>query len=183
MRRGFHRDRQGRITLRLESVEVVILTDLVQQILALVEPGEVADADPLAAMVGIDDSAIESDDPAVQRLFPNAYPDDDAASSDFRRFTERSLREGKVARAQMVLEGLEQLAAHDGRSEVEVDEARAWLGVLNDLRLVLAARLGVDDDEGQWRAAVSGDDEAEQGAMLYDWLTWLQDGLVDALTG
>ena len=171
MRRGFHRDRQGRITLRLESVEVVILTDLVQQILALVEPGEVAD------------SAIESDDPAVQRLFPNAYPDDDAASSDFRRFTERSLREGKVARAQMVLEGLEQLAAHDGRSEVEVDEARAWLGALNDLRLVLAARLGVDDDEGQWRAAVSGDDEAEQGAMLYDWLTWLQDGLVDALTG
>ena len=72
MRRGFSRDRTGRIRLRLDPVEVTVLSDLVLQVLAMVEPTEPPETDPLAALVGIDDAAVESDDPAVQRLFPAA---------------------------------------------------------------------------------------------------------------
>ena len=43
-------------------------------------------------------------------------------------------------------------------------------------------RLGVDDDEGLWRERVAAIPEAQHLAMLYDWLTWLQDNLLEALT-
>ena len=80
-----------------------------------------------------------------------------------------------------MLDSLDRLGGTEGRGDLAVDEPPAWLGVLNDLRLVLATRLEVDDDEGEWRGRIAGDEEGEQGAMLYDWLTLLQDGLVDAL--
>ena len=185
MRHGFTRDRRGVLWLRVEPVGVVVLNDLAQQLRDLVAPS-VPDpsvvVDPLAALVGIEAHTPVSDDPAVQRLFPAAYRDDDDASADFRRFTERSLREGKLHRAEVVLGGLARLGAGEGRLSLTAEEAQAWLGTLNDLRLVLASRLGVDDDEGQWRERVASIPESQHLAMLYDWLTWLQDSLLEALT-
>jgi len=183
VRRGFSRSRSGQIRLRLEPIEVTVLADLVAQLGELVAPDPPApDADPLAAMVGIDDSAEESDDPALQRLFPAAYPDDDEAAAEFRRFTERSLREGKAANAAVVVAGLAGLGEGAETLELTGEEARAWLGALNDLRLVLASRLGIDDDEGSWRGEVGTDPDLARLADVYDWLTWLQDGLVHAIT-
>ena len=48
-----------------------------------------------------------SDDPVLRRLFPNAYPHDADASSDFRRFTERGLRDGKAGAAALIIDTLE----------------------------------------------------------------------------
>ncbi|MSW42931.1 MAG: DUF2017 family protein [Actinobacteria bacterium] len=185
MRHGFTRDRRGVLWLRVEPVGVVVLNDLAQQLRDLVAPSvpdPSVEVDPLAALVGIEAHTPVSDDPAVQRLFPAAYRDDDDASADFRRFTERSLREGKLHRAEVVLGGLARLGAGEGRLSLTAEEAQAWLGTLNDLRLVLASRLGVDDDEGQWRERVASIPESQHLAMLYDWLTWLQDSLLEALT-
>ncbi len=185
MRHGFTRDRRGVLWLRVEPVGVVVLNDLAQQLRDLVAPSvpdPSVEVDPLAALVGIEAHTPVSDDPAVQRLFPAAYREDDDASADFRRFTERSLREGKLHRAEVVLGGLARLGAGEGRLSLTAEEAQAWLGTLNDLRLVLASRLGVDDDEGQWRERVASIPESQHLAMLYDWLTWLQDSLLEALT-
>ena len=33
----------------------------------------------------------------LARLFPTAYPDDEEAAAEFRRFTEGALRDGKAA--------------------------------------------------------------------------------------
>ena len=33
----------------------------------------------------------------LARLFPTAYPDDEEAAAEFRRFTEGTLRDGKAA--------------------------------------------------------------------------------------
>ena len=57
------------------------------------------------------------------------------------------------------------------------DEVQAWLGVLNDTRLVLGTRLGSP------RRSVSFDPaDPEAGAYLaHQWLTWLQGDLVEAL--
>ena len=57
------------------------------------------------------------------------------------------------------------------------DEVQAWLGVLNDTRLVLGTRLGVTEEE---RVLDPADPEAGAYA-LYQWLTWLQGDLVEAL--
>ena len=54
---------------------------------------------------------------------------------------------------------------------------QAWLGVLNDTRLVLGTRLGVTEDERELNPA---DPQAGAYAM-YQWLTWLQGDLVEAL--
>ena len=181
MRRGFSRDRKGRINVRVDPSELLILDDLVQQLYDLVKPETSENDDPLAAMVGIDANATEHDDPAMQRLFPEAYPDDEVASDDFRRFTERSLRQDKVDRAQTVQAGIQRLTGQGGQGQIPDDEVQAWLGTINNLRLVLASRIGVSDDEGQWRQQLEHDPELVQGTLIYDWLTWLQDGLVNAV--
>ena len=53
----------------------------------------------------------------------------------------------------------------------------AWMTHLTDVRLVLAERLGIDDDDGGFEL----DDEMATLVPLYDWLGWLQAALVDAL--
>ena len=181
MRRGFSRDRRGQIRLRLDPLELTALDELLVQLLALVEPERPEPEDPLAAMVGIDPHATESDDPAVRRLFPAAYLDDDEAASEFRRFTERSLRQGKADRARAVMGSIQRLVATDGQGPIDSTEVNAWLGSLNDLRLILASRLGIDDDDGLWRDELHDVPEAEHAMMLYDWLTWLQDALVNVI--
>ena len=140
---GFRRSMNGRIVLRLDDVERGLLADLVAQLLDFVATEEDPDADPLARMVGIDPTAERSDDPALARLFPDAYRDDEEAAAEFRRFTERSLRDTKVAHARTVSHAL---ATSGGKLVLGDADAQSWLGTLNDLRLTLAARLEIEDD-------------------------------------
>jgi hypothetical protein len=179
---GFRRSLGGRIVLRADVVERGILTDLVGQLVEFVAPEDEPDADPLARLVGIDPDAERPDDPALARLFPDAYADDDEAAGEFRRFTERSLREAKLANAAVVLDALDRAGDKD-KVTLSDDEARAWLGTLNDLRLTLGSRLGIDEDSHELVASLAEDDPAFAVFHVYDWLTFLQETLVQALTG
>jgi hypothetical protein len=133
-------------------------------------------------MVGIDEKATRPSDPAMIRLFPDAYPDDAVATQDFRRFTQRTLTTRKREDAATVLEALTGPDQPDDGGDrpaeaLEVDlgpdTVRVWLGSLNDLRLWLGTRLGVTDDG-------EGDPE-EPGMAEYHWLTDLQATLLAAL--
>ena len=177
---GFRRTFGGRIVLRADEVERGILGDVVTQLVDFVRPQDDPDADPLARLVGIDPDAERPDDPALARLFPDAYSDDDEAADEFRRFTERSLRETKVAHADTVLACLARSGDKVVLSRVE---AQAWLGTLNDLRLTLGSRLGIQEDNHELLASLAEDDPAFSVFHVYDWLTFLQDTLVQALTG
>ena len=181
MKNGFTRGIGGRIVLRLDDLERHILTDLVTQLAALVAPEPAdPDADPLARLVDIDTEAERPDDPVLLRLFPDAYADDEAASEDFRRFTERSLREGKSSNAATVLDAL---ARSGSKVVLTADQAGAWLGSLNDLRLVMAGRLGLDEDNHDQFLALPEDHPARGVYLAYDWLTFLQETLIQAITG
>ena len=82
---GFERSRKG-LLVHLDADERRLIVSIAEQITALVAPPPApADQDPLVAMVGIDEDAQRSDDPAVARLFPDAYSDDDEAALEFRR--------------------------------------------------------------------------------------------------
>ena len=66
---------------------------------------------------------------------------------------------------------------------MEEQVAEAWLRSFTDLRLALATRLGIeDDDEAVWDSL----DEEDPRARAYDiyyWVGLLQETLVDALQG
>ena len=177
---GFRRSFSGRLVLRTDEVERGLLADLVAQLEEFVTPDEDPDADPLARMVGIDPDAERPDDPALARLFPDAYTDDDDAASEFRRFTERSLRDTKLAHAATVRATL---ARSGDKVVLTDDDARSWLGTLNDLRLTLGSRLGIEEDNHEDFLELPDDHPMFALFHIYDWLTFLQDTLVRALTG
>ena len=180
---GFRRTARSRIVLRADDMERGLLRELVRQLVGLVTPDEDpfgADPDPLAAMVGIDPFAVTPDDPALHRLFPDAYGDDEDASAEFRRFTERSLRDSKLAHADTVLATLERSGS---KITLADGEAQAWLGTLNDLRLTLASRLDLQEDNHESFYDLPEDDPRFPLFQIYDWFTFLQETLVHALTG
>ena len=68
--------------------------------------------------------------------------------------------------------------------DVELDPAAAqdWLRALNDIRLAIATRLDVqDDDEAYWQA-LSEDDPRTHAHDIYEWVGYLQETLVEALS-
>jgi hypothetical protein len=136
------------------------------------------------------------EDPALARLFPDAYTDLSpdsaangidaaAASAEFRRYTENDLRARKRDDAQAVIRSLEALAPEGRRREtlhLKPDECRQWLGALNDLRLVLASRLEIVEDEDFEELIELPDDDPRSPLVLtYGWFTALQDTLVEAM--
>lgn len=179
---GFRRT-AGRVVIRLDAVERGLLRDLLGQLRELVQPGRGPadeESDPLARMVGIDPAASTPTDPALLRLFPDGYGDDEPeAAAEFRRFTERSLREGKVANAERMMGALD---GPGNKVVLEREDALAWLGALNDLRLTIGTRLGVTEDLED--RPPGGTDEAALVVYgVYDWLTFLQETLVQAVMG
>ena len=190
--RKFARKR-GMITTQLNSYEVELLTSLVKQLVELVSDGEPAGfpaepppADSFEALVAElevnRDQPEVPEDPVLKRLFPDAYPEDPTASSDFRRFTERDLKSKKVADAQVVLDRLAatELGAHDLR--IPRDEIEAWLRTLTSVRLAVATRLGISDAEtAEELNALPEDDPRSFLISVYDWLGFAQETMVNAL--
>jgi Domain of unknown function (DUF2017) len=176
---GFRPTSEG-VTARFAKPEAAIIRDLVGQVVELVVADIPApDADELAAMVGISESTEVPDDPVLARLLPDGYRDDPEAAQDFRRFTESGLRSAKVESAQMLLQTL---PAGGGKVRLSSDQAEAWLRSLNDVRLALGVRLGVTDDFDGLNEDVGPDDPRYAYIQVYQWLAFLQESLVAALS-
>ena len=164
----------GKLTLKLDDAELGVLSQLFEQMAELLEhPESEAGADPLAKMLNMSGSTQISEDPAIARLFPDGYSDDEHASADFRRFTEQDLRAQKLAALTSVRDSL---SGWTGKSSITAQQAQDWLKAINDLRLVLGTRLEITDE-------VERDFGADEpGIHLYNYLTYLQGTLIDALT-
>lgn len=178
MTTGFHRTDSDRMVVRLDEFEQSLIRSLAEQIIGFVAPSDDSAADPLARMVGIDAHAEEPADPALARLLPNAYLDDDEASGDFRRFTERSLRETKLAHARAVLDALSRSGE---KVTLSAEECASWLGFLNDARLAIGTRIEVTEENHAELATLPDDDPRAGMFQVYDWLTYLQDSLVEVM--
>ncbi|MFI6061324.1 DUF2017 domain-containing protein [Streptomyces sp. NPDC051286] len=181
----------GGAAVALDEVEIAILRSLAVQLLELIGPGDLpADGeDPLAALFAEGPSEPPTD-PALARLFPEAYGDEDselrAASAEFRRFTENDLRTRKRDDALTVVRTLDALpsGAEGAVLTLSADECRNWLGALNDLRLTIGTRLEVsDEDEGGEGSLyrLPDSDPRKPMVMAYLWLGALQETLVETL--
>ncbi|MFI8517244.1 DUF2017 domain-containing protein [Streptomyces sp. NPDC085481] len=182
----------GGAAVALDEVEISILRSLAVQLMELIGPGDepVEGEDPLAALFAEGPSEPPAD-PALRRLFPDAYGDDSdelrQAAADFRRYTENDLRARKREDALTVVRSLDALstdAAGEGGAVLELspDQSRAWLVALNDLRLTIGTRLEVtDDDESEQLYRLPDSDPRKPMVMAYLWLGALQESLVETL--
>jgi hypothetical protein len=163
--RAFRRDKNGSLSARFSVEERGVLASLAGQV---------------AGLLGDRDSA--TGDPALTRLLPDAYRGDADAAAEFRRFTEGSLASKKIQNAAVVADSLERASAQSQAGSVDVTldapATQSWLRCLTDIRLTIAARLGieVDGDEG-----ADDDDESLMLREVYDWLGFVQGSLIEAL--
>jgi hypothetical protein len=123
----------------------------------------------------------EEDDPARARLFPRAYldPTAEAEEAEWQSLVGPSLLRERLDALELITVTLSRAALVGDWWQIDLtpDEVQAWLGVLNDTRLVLGTRLGVTEEE---RVLDPADPDAG-GYALYQWLTWVQGDLVEEL--
>lgn len=210
MAHAFRRRPDGSLACRLDGEEKAILAQVAQETADLIRADLGIDAergalrraaeseDPLrrleAEFAGRE--AREPSDSAVKRLFPAASEDPELAA-EYRRLGQQDLAEGKLADLRTVMQVLD--ATGGGHSEIAVDDAGAMsmLRALNDVRIVLADRLGLERDgdfdtvrmlqqigERVEGAERSGDEEHVSSDIViavYELLSWLQESLLRAL--
>lgn len=162
--RAFRREKDGSLSARFTLEERNVLASL---------------ADQVAGLLTVRGSL--PGDPVLTRLLPDAYRGDADAASEFRRFTEDSLAARKIQNAITVTESLERATAQGaaGQTEVALDApaVQSWLRCLTDIRLTVAARLGIESDEDEG----ADDDESLMLRDVYDWLGFVQGSLIEAL--
>lgn len=114
-----------------------------------------------------------SADPALRRLFPPAYAEDPTREAEFREMVRDDLLEGKLA-------AIATMEATIDAERLTEEQLLAWLGALNDLRLVLGTRLDVSEETG----FEDFEGDAREGvAALYWYLGALEEDVVQALAG
>jgi hypothetical protein len=160
--RPFRRGGRGRVKVTLSGEEAALLRSLPEQLRSVLAEGDA--------------------DPAGERLFPPAYDDpaDAEAAAEYRRLMQDELLATKLAAIDTVTATLDRGYQRGGRWTVELseDEALAWLGLLNDVRLTLGVRLEVTEDlDGD---IDPGDPRAPGFRLLY-YLGWLEEHLLAEL--
>lgn len=193
MAKAFKR-KGDRFVARLDDVEREVVVGLLQQTQDFLEPTHrepTGDTfDDLVATLGVrplGDPTLTPQmpfDPAIERLLPTANREDPALAAEFRRLTEHGLRERKSANLATAIAAL--LAADGDKVKLDQTQAQAMVVALTDVRLLLGERLGLrtDDDADALQdrlEAASEDDPQLYLAAYYDFMTWLQESLTQAL--
>jgi hypothetical protein len=198
---GLVRRRGRRVRVELDDAEVELAVSLAAQVLELLadddEPAEHADTpagepatepDELEALLETSIGPVETPrDPALLRLLPDGYRNDDDAAGEFRRLTEASLRSTKRAALQRFVDDLSapKSALKEGGVRIGLDDdaADAWLPAITDVRLVFGTRIGITEDMDDERAGVAEGSLRYAEIAVYDWITWLQDAIVRGMLG
>jgi hypothetical protein len=193
MTEGFQPRRRGGAVTTFSGFEADLLRSLASQLIELLRDEAAVpstDIDPFEALLDFSGPTTAPEDPVLARLFPPAYREDEEAAGEFRRFTETQLRSGKAANAGAVIDALEAagLPADLDETGLTIDieltreEGFAWLKALTDMRLALATRLEVEEGDEDYWDALPDDDPRSHVHDIYDWLAFLQETLVRAVS-
>lgn len=184
---GWTRD-NGLVVAELEQQEAAVIRGLVGQIRDMLNArADEAPKDELAELTGIRTGPTTApDDPVIARLLPDFYRSDpetgetdeqeaDAAGA-MRSLHEPELLELKTGVAATVLETCPR---QGGTVELSDDQADSWMAAINDVRLALGTALDITEDMPD---ELPDDDLRREHLSVYQWLTWVQDSLVEAMT-
>jgi hypothetical protein len=190
---GFSRHRKsGAAMATFTAYEADQLRSLAGQLIELLRNEAAAPeaTDPLEAMLDFSGPTRAPEDPVLLRLFPTAYLSDEESAAEFRRYTESDLRNSKAAAAASIIDTLEEAGLgdlpEDGTYidvELAPELAISWMRSFTDIRLAIAVRLGIEDEDlSSWYALDEDDPQAWMFA-LYEWVGFLQETLVRAAMG
>ena len=151
LRSRIKRNRAGRYDVRLPAEERELLRVVAPQLRALL------DADLTQ--------------PELRRLFPTAYVDDPERDLEYHALVRDELADRRRA-------ALDTLLATAGEEELDEEQLVAWMGAVNDLRLVIGTRLDVSEDMDP-----VPDPSDPDGPLLavYGYLGFLLEAIVAAL--
>jgi hypothetical protein len=113
-----------------------------------------------------------SSDPAVARLFPPAYDDDPLRNLEFETNLGGAPRNGKLE----AIDTVERTANAESLTE---DELLAWVGVVNDLRLVLGTRIEITEEATE--EGYPPDDPRHETFRVYQFLGYLLQEMLEAM--
>lgn len=119
-------------------------------------------------------------DPVVRRLFPATVTGDDDADSELRAMIHDELLRSRLEALDALVTVLARATRVRGRSrlDLDVDEANLFLGVLNDLRIALGARIGIEQLD---RDGIDDADPVAAALAIIDHFAWLQEQLLAIL--
>jgi len=112
------------------------------------------------------------DDPAVARLFPQAYPDDPMRSIEFEHVAADDLQRDR-------LERFDVLARTAKARWLTEEQLLDWMRAINDARIVLGVRLDVTEETSF--TDIDGDPERIGSYRTYAYLSALLETIVHAL--
>jgi hypothetical protein len=113
-----------------------------------------------------------SDDPALERLFPPAYPDDADLETEYEQLVRGDLVQQRLSSVDVMEQTID-------ASRLTEEQLLAWLSAVNDLRLILGTRLGATEDFDP--ESIAEDDPLAPSYALYYYLGWLEEQVVEAL--
>jgi hypothetical protein len=149
--RRVKRTRAGDFEVKLPAEERAVLEALAPQLRELLD-GDLAD-------------------PGLRRLFPTAYAEDAERDREYHALVRDDLADRRRAAVDTLL------ATLDERRLTE-EQLTAWMGAVNDLRLVLGTRLDVSEET----ELIDDPDDPESALLaLYGYLGFLLEQIVDAL--
>jgi hypothetical protein len=151
-RRRFTRTANGEYTVRMRTEERALLATLPDHLAALVAAGR---------------------SPATTRLFPPAYSSEPEMDAEYQRLMGDELVRRRQAAVALVRDTI-------GRDRLTEEELRAWVGVCNDLRLVLGTLLDVTEDRDVLGVDRTSEDMPQR--LLYVLLSEIVDEGVHALS-
>ena len=112
------------------------------------------------------------DDPGLRRLFPAAYAQDPERDAEYQAMVRDDLADKRRASVEILVDTID---------ATRLDEAQllAWMGAVNDLRLVLGTRLDVSEEMD----LIPDPSHPEAGLLsLYGYLGYLLETLVEAVS-
>ena len=132
-------------------------------------------------------------DPVIAVLLPQAS-EDPVTAMEVSGLTRARLRSDKADRLERLAAELRAPSGPEDTVLVAPGQESDWLGATNDIRLVLAQRLGIEsaqDAEHVHSVAFQEAPEEETSreqwyrgtALVYDMITWWQESLISALFG
>jgi len=180
----------ARFVSALEPHEVALLKNMATSVQEMLDERQSAGpSDPLEQITGIrTGNPTPPDDATMRRLLPdfvkegakdgNPGPEGrDDSNGALRSLHEPQIIDAKIAAAQRLLDTLPD---GGGRLELTEDDAHAWIGAVNDIRLALGTILEIGPDGPERLPA--GHPMATH-FEVYGWLTVLQEYLVLGLMG
>jgi hypothetical protein len=117
------------------------------------------------------DLLVSEETDGLERLFPPGYANDPDREQEYQVLTHDELLTKRLASIDIVEETVHQKVLTE-------DQLNAWMGAVNDLRLVLGTRLDVSEDMDD----IALDDPRAGAFAVYHYLTHLLAEIVQALS-